>query len=46
MLATVAGVVLGILSLLTLATGLALAGTSTVLVALIGGVGLGGVLST
>jgi hypothetical protein len=42
MLATMAGVVLGILSLLTLATGLALAGTSTVLVGLIGGVGLGG----
>jgi hypothetical protein len=42
MLATMAGVVLGILSLLTLATGLALAGTSTVLVGLIGGAGLGG----
>ena len=42
MLATVAGVVLGILSLLTLTTGLALAGTSTVLVGLIGGAGLGG----
>jgi hypothetical protein len=42
MLATMAGVVLGVLSLLTLATGLALAGTSTVLVGLIGGAGLGG----
>jgi hypothetical protein len=42
MLATMAGVVLGMLSLLTLATGLALAGTSTVLVGLIGGAGLGG----
>jgi hypothetical protein len=41
-LATMTGVVLGILSLLTLATGLALAGTSTVLVGLTGGVGMGG----
>jgi hypothetical protein len=42
MLATVAGVAIGVLSLLTLATGLALAGTSTVLVGIIGGAGLGG----
>jgi hypothetical protein len=42
MLATVAGVAIGILSLLTLTTSLALAGTSTVLVGLIGGAGLGG----
>jgi hypothetical protein len=40
-LATVAGVVVGILSVLTLVTGFALAGASTLLVGLIGGAGLG-----
>src|SRR6266508_5514013 len=41
-LATVAGVVIGILSILTVVSGLALAGTSTVLVGIIGGAALGG----
>src|SRR3954471_5015255 len=41
-LATVAGVVVGILSILTFVSGLALTGTSTVVVGIIGGVALGG----
>jgi hypothetical protein len=41
-LATVAGVVIGILSILTFVSGLALTGTSTVLVGIIGGAALGG----
>src|SRR3712207_1623007 len=42
MLATVVGSMIGILSILTLVSGLALAGRSTVLVGLIGGTALGG----
>lgn len=41
-LATVAGVVVGFLSILTLVTGLALGGTSPALVGTVGGVALGG----
>ena len=41
-LATVTGLVLGILSILTLVTGLALGGSATALVGMIGGVALGG----
>jgi hypothetical protein len=41
-LATIAGVVIGILSILTFVSSLALTGTSTVLVGIIGGVALGG----
>ncbi len=43
-LATVAGVVFGILSILTLVTGLALRAISTTLVGMVGGVALGGVI--